>query len=478
MIEAGRTLSESEAPTTSGAMADSPAEVRSLFPIGTVLGEKYRLDRILGIGGMATVFAATHLRNTNRVAVKILHPELGRNIEVRDRFLREGYTANSVRHAGTVRVLDDDTANDGAVFLVMDLLEGETLQALWERRARRLPPSVVAQLMCQVLDILSAAHERGIVHRDVKPENLFIERDGTLRILDFGVARVLDGTLTATRDGTVMGTAPYMAPEQMLGKIHEVDARSDVWSVGATAFALVSGRFVHEAETPEEMLVFAASRQALSLSRVAPHVPDAFIRVVDRALRFDKTERWPGARAMHAAFAQIHRSTGRADEDAMAPLPGANDTASTTRRRARWACGAAAGLAVAGVAILTAHGPQDPPAAPATALVQPLLSSDSSASRVAVLVPWADMEGPAAPPVARPARWLPPRPLWTAALDRASEAAAEPPKDIVVKPQQRARRTDAMAWASEAAVPPPATCTQAFTIVAGTGKKIWKRECF
>ena len=525
MIEAGRPLSESEAPTRPGATADSADELLSLFPIGTVLRGKYRLDSILGIGGMATVFAATHLRNSNRVAVKILHAGLEKNTEVRTRFLREGYTANSVRHAGTVRVLDDDTANGGAVFLVMDLLEGETLEALWQRRARQLPPREVAQLMCQVLDILSAAHKGGIVHRDVKPENLFIERDGILRVLDFGVARVLEGTLTETRDGSVIGTLPYMAPEQMLGKIHEVDARSDVWSVGATAFALVSGRFVHEAETPEEMLVFTASRQALSLARVAPHLPDAFVRVVDRALRFDKTERWPSALAMQTAFAEVYRSTGWADENAedtkvptlsqIAPkrggprlelplqssrvdivaarhespvfatpvwplaLQGANDTAPPTRIRARWACGAAAVFAVAGVvAALTAHDRRGPPEAPATVLVQPLLSLPSSASRVAVLVPWADVSGWAPPSASA----LTPR-AWTAGLDLPSEAVPEAPKDVVAKPQAPAGRTDGVARVPQpqpdVAVPaPPAACMQAFTIVAVTGKKIWKRECF
>ncbi len=426
-------------------------------------------------------------------------------------------------------MLDDDTANGGAVFLVMDLLEGATLEALWQRRDRQLPAHEVAQLMCQVLDILSAAHKGGIVHRDVKPENLFIERDGTLRVLDFGVARVLEGTLTETRDGSVIGTLPYMAPEQMLGKIHEVDARSDVWSVGATAFALVSGRFVHEAETPQEMLVFTASRQALSLARVAPHLPDAFIRVVDRALRFDKTERWPSALAMQAAFAEVYRNTGRADEHAedsngrtlsqTAPkqvwsrlesprqssrvdivaarhespvfatpvwslaLQGANDTAPPTRIRARWAWGAAAAFAVAGVvAALTAHDRRDPPAASATVLVQPFLSLPSSASRIAVLVPWDDVSASAPPTGALPAGALAPKAIWTAVLDRASEAVPEAPKDVVAKPQAPAGRTDGVAWVPrsqpEVAVPPPAACMQAFTIVAVTGKKIWKRECF
>ena len=289
---------------------------RGPFPVGCVLGGKYRIDRMLGAGTMASVFAATHVRNANRVAVKILHPAFENNLDVRARFLREGYAANSVRRAGTVRALDDDTTEDGATFMVMELLEGETLESLSERRGRRLPPSEVAGLMGQLLDILVAAHERGIVHRDIKPENLFVQSDGRLRILDFGVARVLEGSVTETRAGSVIGTLPYMAPEQILGKSREVEARSDVWSVGATAFTLVSGRFVHEAETPEEMMVFAGSRQARSLASVSPDVPDAFIQVVDRALRFEKSERWPDARSMQAAFASAAASPERLEENA------------------------------------------------------------------------------------------------------------------------------------------------------------------
>ena len=169
--------------------------------------------------------------------------------------------------------------------------------------------------MCKLLDVLAAAHANGIVHRDIKPENLFIERDGTLRVLDFGVARVLEGAITETRAGSVIGTLPYMAPEQILGKNREVDARSDLWSVGATAFALVSGRFVHEAETPEEMMVFTGSRQARSLAEVAPEVPAEFIKVVDRALRFDKAERWPGAGMMRTAFARACWSEHECEHD-------------------------------------------------------------------------------------------------------------------------------------------------------------------
>jgi eukaryotic-like serine/threonine-protein kinase len=270
--------------------------------VGAVLCGKYRLDRVLGVGGMATVYAAVHLRNANRVAVKILHGELGLDAGIRARFMREGYAANSVEHPGTVRILDDDTSEDGSVFLVMDLLEGETLDARWERSGRKLPVGEVLAILSELLDVLVAAHAKGIVHRDLKPENLFVTREGRIKVLDFGVARLLEGSPMSTRTGAVLGTPAFMPPEQALGRAREVDALSDIWAVGATAFALLSGRCVHTGETVEEMQVHAATRKAPPLLSVAPNVPPAIAAVVDRALAFERQDRWPSAHAMQEAL--------------------------------------------------------------------------------------------------------------------------------------------------------------------------------
>ncbi|HEY2514825.1 MAG TPA: protein kinase, partial [Polyangiaceae bacterium] len=144
----------------------------ALARVGTVVREKWRLDRLLGVGGMAAVFAAMH-RNGNRVAIKMLHRDLADVGELRTRFLREGYLANAVEHPGAVSVLDDDATADGTVFLVMELLEGETLERRWERNGRQLPVLEVLSAVDGLLDVLAAAHAKGLVHRDVKPENVF-----------------------------------------------------------------------------------------------------------------------------------------------------------------------------------------------------------------------------------------------------------------------------------------------------------------
>ena len=153
---------------------------------------KYTLERVIGSGGMATVYEASH-RNGHRVAVKMLKPALAVGSEVRERFLREGYAANKVRHAGAVRVLDDDVTDDGLVFLVMELLEGWTLDALASQSdGGKLPVKLALQVGKQLLAVLEAAHRAGIVHRDIKPENVFVQRNGELKVLDFGIARFLD----------------------------------------------------------------------------------------------------------------------------------------------------------------------------------------------------------------------------------------------------------------------------------------------
>jgi serine/threonine-protein kinase len=282
---------------------DDEVAVRAHSRVGAWLKDKYRLDRILGFGGMAVVYAATH-RNQAEFAVKVLHPELSMRREVRNRFLREGYAANSVRHPGAVLVVDDDIADDGAAFLVMELLHGEPLETLWERAGRRLAPKAVIGAGWQLLDVLSAAHEKSIVHRDIKPANVFVTNEGAVKVLDFGIARLCDVAVSgsATQAGVMMGTPAFMAPEQAMAKGDAIDAQSDVWSVGATLFTLLSGQLVHGGDNATQLLISAATSPAPPLARVAPDVPPALAHVIDRALAFDKAQRWPSAAAMREAL--------------------------------------------------------------------------------------------------------------------------------------------------------------------------------
>lgn len=274
--------------------------------IGQTIREKYRLERVLGVGGMAAVYLAVH-RNGSRAALKILHPELAVYDVHRERFIREAYVANSIDHPGAVRVIDDDIAEDNCPFLVMELLEGETLEAR-RRRLGRLEPREVLRFAHAVCDTLAAAHDHRVVHRDIKPENIFLTNHGSIKVLDFGIARVFhESGALGTRTGAMMGTPAFMPPEQALGRRADIDARTDLWAVGATMFTLLSGQFVHTAESPEEMMVLAATRPATPLVEVLPEVPLSIAMVVDHALAFARDERFGSAHVMRDAIELAHQ---------------------------------------------------------------------------------------------------------------------------------------------------------------------------
>lgn len=288
----------------------------ALKRVGQTLNNKWTIDRLVDVGGMAAVYAATH-RNGKRVAIKMLHPFIAAHNDVRERFLREGYVANQVDHPGAVSVLDDDTTPDGMPFLVMELLEGESLDQWMTRSNGTLPVADVLAVADQVLDVLDAFHARNVLHRDIKPGNLFITKTGIVKVLDFGLARLRDPRFTGapTAVGIVLGTAAYMPPEQAQGKSDEVDVRCDVFAVGAVMFRALAGRPLHEAKGATERLFQAMKDRAPSLGIVAPHVPTWVVGIVDKALSFDKHERWASAgemrKAVRSTFAQLREEAQR-----------------------------------------------------------------------------------------------------------------------------------------------------------------------
>ncbi len=312
---------------------DSDVEV-ARARLGRTVGDRFRLERVLGTGGMGAVYAA-RAPDGSVAAVKILHPEMGARREVRERFLREGAAASKIGHPGVVRVLGQGDGEEA--FLVLELLEGETLRERVLRHGR-LPLDEVLEVAAQVLDVLVVAHARGVIHRDLKPDNLFVTLDGRIKVLDFGLARLLDelGGQHQTRTGVALGTLSYMAPEQALGRRGEIDGRVDLFALGATLFRVLTGRRVHEAESEAELLMAMASRPAPPLKAVAPDVSAAVAAVVDLALAFARDARYPDARTMLADVTALRRGDSppfasarlasrdertRADGPAFAPAP-------------------------------------------------------------------------------------------------------------------------------------------------------------
>jgi len=280
-----------------------PMVMRAMGRVGQVLNGKWRLDVLLGVGGMAAVYAATH-RNGSRAAVKLLHAELAHNHTLRTRFLREGYLANAVGHEGAVKVLDDNDTADGTLFLVTELLDGETVEDRRVRCGGQLAQDEVLWMTDQVLDVLVAAHGKGIIHRDLKPENIFITRTGQVKLLDFGIARLrqqVTTSSTATQSGSTMGTPAFMPPEQARGRWNDMDGRSDLWAIGATMFHMLTGQLVHEARTTNEQLLSAMTSVAPKLRSVLPSAQTAVCHVVDRSLEYAKENRWADASDMQQA---------------------------------------------------------------------------------------------------------------------------------------------------------------------------------
>ncbi len=281
--------------------------------VGLTIQKKWRLDGLLGTGGMAAVYAATH-RNGSRAALKIMHRELSADAVIRERFLREGYVANKIDHPGRVAILDDDITETDEPFLVMELLDGETVQQLWKRKHRKLDIAEALWIACEVLDTLEAFHAQGIVHRDLKPANVFLTKDGQVKLLDYGVARLHEAGGDRTRAGTALGTPSFMAPEQAMGLIDSIDGRADVFSVGATLYALLSGQRLHQGRTDNEAFILAATTPAPSLARIAPFLPVEVISLVDKALAWDPRNRFESAAAMRKQALVILEKHGGAPQ--------------------------------------------------------------------------------------------------------------------------------------------------------------------
>lgn len=300
------------------------AERFSVESLGRLIAGRYRLDHVVGVGGMGAVFEAVDLQEGSLVAVKILLPRHSHDKQLSARFLREARAMSTIGHPNVVQVLDSGVEGE-THYLVFELLRGMDLGDAMA--ADELKLGELWQIAVELLDALGAIHERNVVHRDIKPENIFLaKRPGggfQVKILDFGIAKhegisAVQEKLTVT--GTVLGTPHYMSPEQAAGS--PVDGRSDLWSVGALLFRALCGFPPYDADNYNLLISRILTELPPRLRDVRPDLPELFCRAVDGVLRIQKEERWSDARTMQRALAGNMDLSGIvAGESADCPFP-------------------------------------------------------------------------------------------------------------------------------------------------------------
>lgn len=286
--------------------------------VGDVVDERYHIERRLGIGAMAVVYAARELASSRRVALKWLRPELQDDETVARRFLREVKAAQRVRHPHVVEVHEVVRSSAG-LYMTLELLEGQTLDDLLVTRTLSVAEAV--QLMVPVLRGLSAAHGVGIIHRDLKPENIFLTRAtssalgeplGSPKVLDFGISKfVVEAEVSGriTSAGTVVGTPAYMAPEQIRGA--NATPRVDVYAAGVVLYESLSGHLPFEAPTVRGTFEKVVSGDATPIEELVPELDGRLATVIMRAIATDPLDRYPGAESLaNALSAVVQRRAG------------------------------------------------------------------------------------------------------------------------------------------------------------------------
>jgi serine/threonine-protein kinase len=308
------------------------AAMAETFREGQVLGGRYTLVRMLGKGGMGAVWMARQLATGRRVAVKLILPEKVKNEGALERFQREAVALGKIESPYVTQVLDAGTDDTGAAFLVMEMFDGEDVSKLIERIGP-LPPPLAVKIAHQALLGLHAAHGAGAVHRDVKPANLFLAKQGNgeraVKILDFGIAKLLEEETPAdeatsrqklTATGMVFGSVPYMSPEQIAGR-KDLDHRTDVWSLGASLYEMLTGQLPFPGVDVLIVIMQIGTGSPVPLLSRAPWVPVELSRVVERALSRDPAQRYATAADMARDLEPLMRAGRTILEGGIAALP-------------------------------------------------------------------------------------------------------------------------------------------------------------
>jgi serine/threonine-protein kinase len=262
---------------------------------GQTIAGKYRLNEPIGAGGMASVWSATNVFTERQFAIKFMHPAVAKTPEAARRFLMEAKVSARVNHPNIIEIIDVGQTEDGALFMVMELLQGASLETAMRSQSPAMVLSEFISVMIDVGRALVAAHKSGVVHRDLKPTNIYLhmirESVAVPKLLDFGVSKFLeDDNHSLTIAGTVLGSPLYMSPEQAMG-LDTIDGRTDVFAFGAILFEALSGTRPYEAPNFNALIVTIATKQPKSIDEIAPHLPEALRAIVRECLVTDPEKR-------------------------------------------------------------------------------------------------------------------------------------------------------------------------------------------
>lgn len=321
-----RPPSQQAAIATTVGTADGPASASMVPPVvsGDILGGRYRIIEMIGQGGMGSVFVAEHTTIGKHVAIKVLGEDFAHRATLVERFVQEARAASLIRHPHIVDITDFGFVREGLPYFVMEYLEGQTLaQRIADQR--RIPWPAARDIMLQICAALQAAHDKGVIHRDMKPDNIFlIDRGGTgpfVKVLDFGIAKIVaDEDKNLTKTGTVMGTAAYMSPEQ--AQSLSLDTRTDIYATGVVLYEMLTGRVPFDAGGFVGVLTKHITERVPSMRSLAPQakIPRALDRAVLRALHKDRNDRYATADELAASLHALGEDGGATRWRRFAPL--------------------------------------------------------------------------------------------------------------------------------------------------------------
>jgi serine/threonine-protein kinase len=389
----------------------------------------YRVVRLIGRGGMGVVYEVAHARLHGRYALKLMNPEFAADQAALSRFRREAQVTSSLRHPNIVQVIDFDQTEDGRQFLAMEFLDGPTMADHLDAHGPLPLPEAIA-ILRQIADALEAAHKAGVVHRDLKPENVVLVPQGEgrflVKLLDFGLSKIRAASLHITGTAALLGTPTYMTPEQALGEMDKVDARTDQYSLGTLAWETLVGKPPFRADTIHAVLYQIIHQ----LPPAAPGLSPGVERVLRRALSKEREDRFPSVAAFSEALIRA------ADENPSAPPVVREPSEPAKRRSLAWiAVGVAAGLGFAALSLVRPFGERraaDPPEEHVPAPAPVVAAAPDAAVVVAPppTPPDAALVVSAPPPPPRPApRVRRPKPPPV-------EKATPPPEPVAVPPAE------------------------------------------